>query len=289
MRLLALTASVAALLSGCATLDGTPSRTETRALSNPAGVKGLIRGDELRDLNVADLVGSFTTGWTRGPVPKNAAEEQEQTDKAIAKFYAEPLSPTLQARYRNEIQDRLVAAANQRCHLWKNHFAAGTSRIDFWSGVTAAATGAAALAFSPESTKEALTAVSTTSTAVGTQYSKSYLFNLTMTVIFQGVESRRAELLKALVANRTDTATGASASIDKYTLSAAVADALEYHAACSIASGLQQASEKVADSRDGGETPAPAGAAPAAPAPAPAPPAPANLPSKPTASPLVRF
>ncbi len=247
MRIPLIAVALSTLLSGCANLDANRDFVRAQSESNPAGVKGLIRGNELRALNVANLVGSFETGWVPVAASTDPAVEQQATDKAIAVFY-QSVPDGRQANYRNEIQDRIIAAANQRCHLWKNYFATASSTVGFWSGVTGAATGAASLAFKPPATKAALTALSTTSTSVGTQFEKSYLFSLTMQVIFQGVESRRADILHSVVEKRS-LGDRQLTPIGRYSLSAAIADALEYHAACSVASGLQQASEKLSDAR----------------------------------------
>lgn len=247
----------ALMLSGCALVDKNEDFLRAQSESNPAGAKGLLRGDELRGLSIANLIGSFTSNWTPGSPPKDGGDrarveyEQRETDRAVALFYRTwEGDPAKAALYRNEIQSRIMAAANQRCHLWKNYIATASSSVGFWSGVVSAATGAASIAFSPEGTKDALTAVSTTSAAVGDQFDKEYLFSLTMPVIVQGVESRRDEISDSIKERRTTN--GDPTALKGYPLSAAIADALEYHAACSISSGLQQAAEKLADSRNGG-------------------------------------
>lgn len=236
-----------AALSGCISNDVIRARVE----SNPAGAKGLLRGDELRGLSIANLVGSFVGSWTPVDV-KDAEAEQRATDKAVAAFYLQYAGSPNGPLIRNEIQSRILAAANQRCHLWKNYLSTASSTVGFWSGLTSSATGAAAIAFSPTSTKDALTAVSTTSSSVGAQFDKSYLFSLTMPVVFQGVESRRTEISNRMRARRGD-ADGVEpvvlTSLSAYPLSQAIADVLEYHASCSVASGLQQAAEKLADAR----------------------------------------
>lgn len=269
-QLIAVFASVT--VSGCALFDANHDFTRAQSESNPAGVKGLLRGNELRFLSTADLVQSFVPGGARGAAPAQPvaaaskptkadhdaaqAAEQRATDQAIAEFYQYYLTgspgqrpaPVTGALLRNEIQDRILAAANQRCHLWKNYYSTASSTVGFVSGVTAATTGAAAVAFSPESTKDALTALSSTATAVGTNYDKSYLFGLTLGVIYQGVDSRRANILKSILGKRVS---GSEvAPLGNYTLSAAIEDALEYHGACSVASGAQEAAERIADARN---------------------------------------
>lgn len=259
MKTLVLILASGFMLSGCVLLDKNRDLVRAQSESNPAGAKGLLRGDELRALSIANLVGSFVPGW-EGVETKTERDEQRETDRAIAAFYRMPDATTgVGAVYRNEIQSRIMAAANQRCQLWKNYIATASSTVGFWSGVVSAASGASAIAFSPEGTKDALTALSTTSSAVGDQFDKEYLFSLTMPVIVQGVESRRSEISDSISERRYKA--GEPASLANYALSAAIADALEYHAACSLSSGLQQASEKLADARKGqagsGATPAP--------------------------------
>lgn len=251
MNKLCVIVASAALLSGCVALDKNRDFVRAQSESNPAGAKGLLRGEELRALSIANLVGSFVPGWEKVE-PKTAAEEQEATDRAIALFYRTEAAKTeTGALYRNEIQSRIMAAANQRCQLWKNYIATASSAVGFWSGIIGTATSAAAIAFSPEGTKDALTAVSTTANAVGPQFDKDYLFSLTMPVVIQGVEGRRREIADGINERRGQG--DKLSSLKEYTLSAAIADALEYHAACSVASGLQQASEKMADARSSKE------------------------------------
>lgn len=278
------------MLCGCAMLDANRDFLRAQSESNPAGVKGLLRGNELRFLNTADLVRSFVpsevpeaVGATKtvkssrdiaakasrpagGVATAQSREEeyrarleqeQRETDQAVAAFYSYYLTGSgdkarIGALLRNEIQDRILAAANQRCHLWKNYYSTASSTIGFSSGIVAATTGAAAVAFTPESTKNALTALSTTATAVGTNYDKAYLFGLTLGVIYQGVDSRRANILKSILAKRV--VNNDVASLGNYTLSAGIEDALEYHGACSVASGAQEAAERIADARTASAT-----------------------------------
>lgn len=283
-------ASSGLLLAGC----GTGAKE-----SNPSGVRTMLIDGQLRTLDLAGAIDSFSSvqkttserkndekpivgeAYTKSPAEREA-DAEIRLNNSIAGFYSN-VPAAQQAQRRNEIQARIVAAANQRCGLWKNKFAHGASLSSFWFGTAAAATTAAATAFSPESTKEALTALASTASGAGAQYEKSYLFNQTLSVIFQGIDTRRQDILERISKkNLHDGSAGAQAptSMDIYPLSSAIADALEYHSACTAASGLQKASEALADQRPTTAT------ATTTTTPVPKPVTPPSIDAKPTAAPI---
>lgn len=263
-------------VSGCATIFPSgvnvfPEDTER----NSAGVRNLLVNEQLRTIDLAGIVYSFapdtTVTTTTTTINNNTATLKNvnsdiQLNHAIGNFYKlynnsdnskKDESERKLGLLRDEIQGRIMAAANQRCGLWKNYFSSSSSQVGFWTGSAGTAFGAASIAFTENSTKTALSAISSTLSGAGTQYEKNFLFNQTMSVIFLGIDNRRELIALRIKAKRygVDDASKILAAtqtvgISDYPLSSAIADALEYHAACSAASGLQRASEALVSQRN---------------------------------------
>jgi hypothetical protein len=253
--LLAVTAAAAGL-TACAD-SNTADLSRNVWESNPAGAKGLLRGGELQYVQVAQIVSSFVPSSVGNVTvsARNDVDQETALDHAIALFYqAYKDDPARAALLRNEIEDRLIAASNQRCGFWENYLLTSTSNVGFWSGLVGTAANAASIAFSPVATKDALTAIASTTTDVGTEFNKNYLYGETMQVIVQGVETRRTSIYTSIREHEISGNGTYPSSIEVYSLSAAIGDALSYHAACSMASGLQEASESLSDQRPGNVT-----------------------------------
>lgn len=139
---------------------------------------------------------------------------------------------------RNELQDRLIAASNQRCSLYIRLLTSEKSQNHmFWSGFATLLSGAATVA-SPTSAVKELAAGATVSNAYDSLYNQTYFQDLTMNVISSGISKRREALLEQIT-------TLQSKPKDAYTVNRAIADALTYHAACNIISGMEVAKDAV--------------------------------------------
>ncbi len=298
-RLIAIAISAVGL-SGCVTIADTPS-----------GVHPLLVANQLQFLDVAAII-EIESGGTmdsaeqkaasdlaqvsgsnsgraiedRGVTMRAASQEDIRVARAIKDFYdrlgndpATIDSPRL-ALIRNDIQDQIVSASNQRCLRWKNYFANEASEVGFFTSTISAGASSASTALTGAAAK-ATSAASTLFSAADSKYSERFLQSKSAFVIEQGIDTRRATIYAAMTQKRLTN--GNLTPLSQYTLSAAIADALEYHGACSVASGLQQASEAMAQQPGGPSTSAEGqkadDAGPAAPGPAPAGPgAPAHAP-----------
>lgn len=151
---------------------------------------------------------------------------------------------------RNDIQDQLIAASNVGCRAWKSQFSQWAAHVDFLSRTMDTAASAASTAVTDVVAKSALSALSSFASGTGTNYSTVYLRTKTTDVIFQAIDARRQNIVDGLTAKRFNN-DGSLTDLSQYTLSQAIADALNYHDACSIESGLQQVSETLSPGAPG--------------------------------------
>lgn len=141
-------------------------------------------------------------------------------------------------RERNEIQDRLIAASEQRCNVYKIYLKRSESKFNFWSGSLATALGGAGAIVTGEAAARTLAGLSGITSGVRAEYNQAYLANLGGQVIAAGIDVRRKELKKEIEGKR-------GYDLTNYTVQAAVADAISYHGACSVIEGMKQAGEAV--------------------------------------------
>ncbi len=135
---------------------------------------------------------------------------------------------------RNDLQDRLIAASNQRCATYLRVLTASKSQTQMgWSGLATLLSGAAAVT-TPAAAAKVLAAGSTVSNGLLSQFNEAYFSNLTVQVISTGITKQREAALVNIQSQR-------NASLVDYPVNRAVADALNYHAMCNLVTGLETA------------------------------------------------
>ena len=149
---------------------------------------------------------------------------------AFASFYGESKERLLR---RNRVQDRLVAASNQRCADYKQHVRRfdSTSNIAL-GGLTTLSAGLGAI-LTHADTVRALSGAAAITSGFRAEMNETYFQQNTIQVIASGFERRRAVLRAEMEKKRKET-------IEDYTVEYAVADALVYHDACSLLAGLEE-------------------------------------------------
>jgi len=162
-------------------------------------------------------------------------------DELETKFTLDPTSisvnpySTAVVYRRNELQDRLIAASNQRCSTYIRILASSKSVTDMTWGSFATFLSGAASVTTPASAARVLAAGSTFSSGVMSQYDQNYFQNLSIMVISAGITRQRQAILERILKEQKN-------DLTIYSINRAVADALTYHAACNIISGLETAS-----------------------------------------------
>lgn len=191
--------------------------------------------------NLLSGAGSIVVGKSHGK-----AEDFEQIiiEDLLSKYgFSDPktVSTTLESRakhiyLRNEMQDQIIAASNQRCGTFIRILISSKNQTRMgWSGISTLLTSAASVV-SPTSLAKALSAGSAVSNSVLSNYNQSYFNDLALNVITSGITIRRDNLLKLMTAEREK-------EISAYPANRAIADAIGYHSACSIVSGLEAAAQ----------------------------------------------
>ena len=162
------------------------------------------------------------------------------TERGLADFRSSLLSllaaTQAQLKYRrNDLQDRIIAASNQRCGTYLRVLMSSKSQNQMGMGSLTTLLSGAATVTTPISAARLLTAGSTVTSGVMGVYNEAYFNNLTVNVISAGIAKHREGLLQYMDAGR-------GKDMKAYPVNRAIADALSYHEACNIVTGLQAAS-----------------------------------------------
>lgn len=144
----------------------------------------------------------------------------------------------LNSRIRNEVQDHLIAASNQKCgdYIRLLHSLRGDTDV-FWGGLTTLLAGAGSV-LSHAETAKAFSVGGAVSSGIRSEFSQAYFANLAIEVMVSGINSKRATILTDINSRRADTATD-------YTLNGAVRDALLYHGSCNAVTGMEVAGQSI--------------------------------------------
>ncbi|MBI3505565.1 MAG: hypothetical protein HY059_12045 [Proteobacteria bacterium] len=279
-----------------------------------AGPKGVIA----RDLEAVDLFAQIARGdycvqykivfgeepATRAackPAIEEFARRKELEDATasarLARAYGEfaSLSSEEKTSRRNEIQDEIFRASEQRCNAFKTYLQRLQSNTGFFGNSLATVLGGLGAIFTDAGVARSLAGAAGITTGVTSQFNESYFFSLTVPIISDGIDNARSTVHAQSMERRTkpdpaDASKKIPATAFDYTLQAAILDAVRYDGACSIPEGLRAAGEATRSLRTPGpdilakaidqynavrdklraERPA-AAPAPAAPAAAPAP------------------
>jgi hypothetical protein len=196
--------------------------------------------------NLLSGAGSLLVRATDGKDGKASEFEQINIDKLLETYgFSDPKNgeyvkddPAKKAQYqyrRNDLQDRIIAASNQRCGAYLRVLMSSKSQNQMGMGSLTTLLSGAATVTTPISAARLLTAGSTVTSGVMGVYNEAYFNNLTVNVISAGIAKHREGLLQYMD-------TGRGKDMKAYPVNRAIADALSYHEACNIVTGLQAAS-----------------------------------------------
>ena len=243
--------TVLLVMSGCSTLEQT-----NRGFVDKIGTYPLTQRNEVEMLDLAHIVVEHIG---RGHHPADVSKcqlsfysaEKAKADEASAtpgRRLDEALGCFAQLverdrsraeRARNQIQERMLAASEQRCADFKMYLQRTQAVANFASGsLTSLFAAAGAITKSIEGAKT-FAGLSGLSSAVGAEYSQAYFASLAAHVIISGIDRQRARIYEQIYAS------GQSQPIDKYTLQAAIRDAFRFHGSCALTSGLIEAQDAI--------------------------------------------
>jgi len=134
---------------------------------------------------------------------------------------------------RNDLQERLINASNQRCSAYIRTIVSSRSQARLgWTGLAALLTGATTVVQHAQ-TVNALAAGGAFSIGMFNAYNEAYFNNLAMTVVSSGISRKRANIMSDIAEKQTE-------PLHMYPVNAAISDALTYHAACNVVSGMEE-------------------------------------------------
>ena len=169
-----------------------------------------------------------------------AAQDRVELEFAFVAFHDVRYAAygTVEER-RNRLQDRLIAASNNRCEAYKVYLKRFESYMDSGFGIATTVMAGAAAVATGGNTPRALAALAGMSSGVRSEIRQGMMANLASYVIVPGIDTKRDETLK-----RIKTARSAS-NTDGYTVQAALADVASYHGACTLETGLEKARDQI--------------------------------------------
>ncbi|KQX01450.1 hypothetical protein ASC94_02160 [Massilia sp. Root418] len=225
---------MAVAMTGCSTLE---SDSKYDDYADKHSAYQLIERDAFEPINLRVLI--MPEAEANKTTPASPKEEGQLIDQAFYQFAnLHRHSGQLGTSRRNEIQERILAASDQRCNDFKNLLRKKFSKVNFYSGLTATGASLAATIVGNLHTSQILSGVAGMASGYRAEYNQAFFANAAVEVVAAGIDSRRRTAYEQILQARKDPLT-------VYPLEAAVKDGIRYHGLCSAVSGLQEAGEAV--------------------------------------------
>lgn len=137
---------------------------------------------------------------------------------------------------RTRVQDRLIAASNQRCEAYKIYLRRFEAYQDTTFGIaTTVLAGAAAVVGGLHDAK-ILGGLAGIASGTRAELRQGLFGNLASYIIVPGIDQRRKEILAEMRSHGNDSS---------YTVQAAISDVARYHGACTMEAGMEQAKNAI--------------------------------------------
>ncbi|BDT70045.1 hypothetical protein os1_42370 [Comamonadaceae bacterium OS-1] len=230
-RWAALVASLA--LGGCSTLT-TMGPSGSLSTEDRLTVYGANPQFNNEKFEVVDLFALLDPDGLR---MQGHADAQQDLERAFAAFYHPHynLGGTLVER-RTRLQDRLIAASNQRCEAYKIYLRRFEAYQDTSFGLATTLLGGAAAVVGGLRDAKILGGLAGISSGSRAELRQGLFGNLASFIIVPGLDQRRKELMAEIQAHRAD---------PTYTVQAAISDVARYHGACTLETGMEQAKNAI--------------------------------------------
>ncbi len=140
--------------------------------------------------------------------------------------------------HRSQIQDRLIAASNQRCNVYATYLKRINSYQNGIFGTLTTILGGAGAIVTGDTAPRILSGLAGISSGTRAELNQAIFESITTSVIIPGIQKTRSALLKEMLDKRTK-------NLSEYTIEGAIADAIEYHGACSMDTGISCAQKSI--------------------------------------------
>ncbi len=145
--------------------------------------------------------------------------------------------------HRSQIQDRLIAASNQRCNIYTTYLKRVNTNQNAILGTLTTVLGGAGAIVTGENSSRLLSGLAGITSGTRAELNQTIFESVATSVIIPGIQNKRNEILTSIMAKR-------SKSLSEYTIEGAIADAIIYHGACSIDAGIAFAQKSIQSYED---------------------------------------
>ncbi len=165
--------------------------------------------------------------------------DEAQKIKILRKAFRKAnIKKTYGIPHRSQIQDRLIAASNQRCNLYMTYLKRVSTYTNGIFGTLTTVLGGAGAIVTGENTARFLSGLAGISSGTRSELTQAIFESIATSVIIPGIQKSRADLLKEIEKKR-------SRAVEEYTVEGAIADAISYHGACSMDTGVAYAQKSI--------------------------------------------
>nr|VFK00874.1 MAG: hypothetical protein BECKLFY1418A_GA0070994_11283 [Candidatus Kentron sp. LFY]VFK22288.1 MAG: hypothetical protein BECKLFY1418C_GA0070996_11149 [Candidatus Kentron sp. LFY] len=239
-------------LGGCSLVDLHPESTSFGMGDDRVTVAGANQLFSPESFEKLDLLYALDPGGKR-PLP-NPTEDlsDEQARRELQEAY-EIFDTYPNPEYRrNRIQDRIMAASEQRCNVFKTYIKRLDSTNEIFTDSMATLLGGLGAIFTSANTARALSGSAAIFSGIGAEFEQGFFANVATHVLVPGIELKRKEIRKEIDEKRK-TRDDRITNIANYTVERAIGDAIRFHGACSIDVGIAAAGEAVKEANNPGK------------------------------------
>ena len=140
--------------------------------------------------------------------------------------------------HRSQIQDRLIAASNQRCNVYVTYLKRLNTYQNGIFGTLTTILGGVGAIVTGENSARLLSGLAGISSGTRAELNEAIFESISTSVIIPGIEKTRSELLEEILKKRSKT-------LEVYTIEGAIADVIKYHGACSMDTGISYAQKSI--------------------------------------------
>jgi hypothetical protein len=152
-------------------------------------------------------------------------------------------SPDQKVMLRDNMQDYLLAASEQRCGLFKTYLRNVDTTIESWFGGLSLVFATAGALVPGIQASHIFSGVSGLTGAIGNQTKEAIFSELATYVIIPGIDATRKEVFDKIMGKRKNLKSD-------YTFFAAMNDVGRYHNGCSIVKGIEKARDKITENNE---------------------------------------
>lgn len=164
---------------------------------------------------------------------------------ALVAFYEEYGESRYGRLRRNQLQHRIILASNVACDEYKRHLLSTQAQTNFLLGSLTTATAGLGAVFTDPATVRGLSGAAAILSGVRAEYNDAFFRRLVAEAITKGINIERDAVYDEIDKYQ-------SRSLARYTVEAALADAIQYNARCTLIAGLENLEKSQEFFRDPG-------------------------------------